>query len=58
MLDRLISNGASETTRNILAHELLFRAGIVGSLFYCAGVVALASALYLILRPVIALNER
>jgi hypothetical protein len=52
MHDRLISNSASETARNILAHEQLFRAGIVGNLFYCAGVVVLVSALYVILRPV------
>jgi Domain of unknown function (DUF4386) len=50
--DRLISNSASETARNILAHEQLFRVGIVGDLFYCAGVVVLVTALYVVLRPV------
>jgi hypothetical protein len=48
----LISNSASETARNILAHEQLFRVGIVGDLFYCAGVVVLVTALYVVLRPV------
>jgi hypothetical protein len=43
--DRLISNSASETAQNILAHEQLFRVGIVGDLFYCAGVVVLVTAL-------------
>jgi hypothetical protein len=52
MHDRLISDSASETARNILAHEQLFRAGIVGDLFYCAGAVVLVAALYVILRPV------
>jgi hypothetical protein len=50
--DRLISNSASETARNILAHEQLFRVGIVGDLFYCAGVVVLVTALYVVLRLV------
>jgi hypothetical protein len=50
--DRLISSSASETARNILAHEQLFRLGIVGDLFYCAGGVVLVTALYVILRPV------
>jgi hypothetical protein len=52
MHDRLIADSASETARNILAHEQLFRVGIVGDLFYCAGVVVLVTALYVILRPV------
>jgi Domain of unknown function (DUF4386) len=51
--DRLIvHNNAAETAKNILAHEQLFRIGIVGDLFYCLGVVALLSALYVILKPV------
>jgi hypothetical protein len=52
MHDRLISRSASESARNILAHEQLFRVGIVGNLFYCVGVVILVTALYVILRPV------
>jgi uncharacterized protein DUF4386 len=50
--DRLIVENNAETARNILAHERLFRVGIVGDLIYCVGVVALLSALYVILRPV------
>ena len=51
--DRLIvANNAPETARNILAHEPLFRIGIAGDLIYCAGVVVLLTALYVILKPV------
>ena len=50
--DRLIVDNAAETARNILAHERLFRVGIVGDLVYCAGVVVLLTALYVILKPV------
>jgi hypothetical protein len=51
--DRLIDvNNAAETARNILAHERLFRIGIVGDLIYCTGVVVLLTALYVILKPV------
>src|SRR5436309_667356 len=51
--DRLIVAGnAAETARNILAHERLFRIGIAGDLIYCAGVVVLLTALYIILKPV------
>jgi len=50
--DRLIVENNAETARNILAHEHLFRAGIVGDLVYCAGVVVLLTALYVILEPV------
>jgi hypothetical protein len=50
--DRLIAHNNSETTRNILAHERLFRIGIVGDLLYCVGVVVLLTALYVILKPV------
>jgi Domain of unknown function (DUF4386) len=51
--DRLIvDNDAAETARNILAHERLFRIGIAGDLIYCAGVVILLTALYVILKPV------
>jgi Domain of unknown function (DUF4386) len=48
----IVHNNAAETDRNILAHEQLFRIGIVGDLFYCVGVVVLLSALYVILKPV------
>jgi hypothetical protein len=49
---RLIVENNAETARNILAHERLFRIGIVGDLIYCVGVVALLTALYVILKPV------
>ena len=49
--DRLIVENNAETARNILAHEQLFRIGILGDLIYCAGVVMLLTALYVILKP-------
>src|ERR1035437_1069018 len=48
----IVGNNAPETARNILAHEQLFRIGIAGDLIYCAGVVVLLTALYVILKPV------
>src|ERR1700687_5311870 len=48
----IVGNNAAETARNILAHERLFRIGIAGDLIYCAGVVVLLTALYVILKPV------
>jgi hypothetical protein len=48
----IVANNAAETARNILAHERLFRIGIAGDLIYCAGVVVLLTALYVILKPV------
>lgn len=51
--DRLIVDGnPAGTAHNILAHERLFRIGMVGDLTYCAGIVVLLTALYVILRPV------
>jgi uncharacterized protein DUF4386 len=51
--DRLIVEGnAAETARNIMAHERLFRISIACDLIYCAGVVVLLTALYVILKPV------
>ena len=49
---RLIVENNAETARNVLAHERLFRIGIAGDLVYCAGVVVLLTALYVILKPV------
>jgi uncharacterized protein DUF4386 len=50
---RLIIRGnPAETARNILAHETLFRIGILGDMVYCVGVVVLLTALYVILKPV------
>jgi Domain of unknown function (DUF4386) len=48
----IVENNAAETARNILAHERLFRIGIAGDLIYCAGVIVLLTALYVILKPV------
>jgi hypothetical protein len=50
--DRLIGDNAAETASNILAHERLFRIGITGDVLYCAGIVVLLTALYVILEPV------
>src|SRR2546427_2483418 len=51
--DRLIVAGnAAETARNIMAHERLFRISIACDLIYCAGLVVLLTALYVILKPV------
>ena len=50
--DRLIVENNAETARNILAHEQLFRVGIVGDLISCVGIVVLLTALYVIFRPV------
>lgn len=51
--DRLIvESSAVETAHNMLAHEALFRVGIVGDILYCVGVVVQLTALYVIFRPV------
>jgi hypothetical protein len=51
--DRLIVAGnVAETARNIIAHERLFRISIACDLIYCAGVLVLLTALYVILEPV------
>jgi len=50
---RLMGVGnAEETVKNILAHESLFRLGILTKLVYCAGNVALLTAFYRILKTV------
>ncbi len=49
--ERLFVANATETVRNVLAHERLFRIGIAGDLIYCAAVVVLIVALYVILKP-------
>ena len=48
----IVEHDATETARNILTHERLFRIGIAGDLIYCAGVIVLLTALYVILKPV------
>jgi Domain of unknown function (DUF4386) len=50
--DRLIANDAAETAHNILAHERLFRVGMLGDLLYCVGTVVLLTSLYVILKPI------
>jgi hypothetical protein len=47
-----VSGNAAQTAQNILAHETLFRIGIVGDMVYCVAVVVLVAALYVILKPV------
>lgn len=48
----IVEHDATQTARNILTHETLFRIGIAGDLIYCAGVIVLLTALYVILKPV------
>lgn len=48
----MVRGNASETARNILAHETQFRVTVACFLAYSAAVVVLLTALYLILRPV------
>jgi len=43
---------AAEMAQRVLAHERLFRIGIVGFLVNCVSLVVLLSAVYVILRPV------
>ena len=52
VLDRLVSNDAAETARNIVAHERLFRLGIASNLGVFALDVVLIAALYVTLKPV------
>jgi Domain of unknown function (DUF4386) len=50
---RLIVQGnASETARNIIAHEDLFRINIACNLIYAINVMALLTALYVIFKPI------
>lgn len=48
----IVADNPAETARNIMAHERLFRIGIAGDMIYCAAVVVLLTALYVILGPV------
>jgi hypothetical protein len=52
ILWRLMTDNAAETARNILAHETLYRVGVAGTVLYSAGVIALLTALYRVLKPV------
>jgi hypothetical protein len=51
--DRLfVAGNAAETARNILAHLTLFRVSLACDLAYCAGMIILIAALYVVLRPI------
>jgi hypothetical protein len=47
----MVAGDATQTARNVLAHERLFRIGIASNLLYEAGLLVLLSALYVTLRP-------
>lgn len=47
-----VPNNATETARNILANELLFRAAIIADMFYAAGFVLLLVSLYTMLKNI------
>jgi hypothetical protein len=47
-----VPGDATETARNIMAHEGRFRIAIACNLFYVANVAVLLSALYVVLRPI------
>jgi hypothetical protein len=48
----MVSGDIAATARNLMAHQQLFRTGIVCDLAYAFGVLALLAALYAILEPV------
>ena len=48
----VVPGNAADTARNIMAHETLYRINIACNLIYVLTVVALLSALYVILKPV------
>jgi hypothetical protein len=48
----IVAGNAAQTARNIMAHERLFRIGIALDLIYCAGLLLLLTALYVILEPI------
>lgn len=48
----VVSDNAAQTAQNILAHEGLFRLGVVANLTTFAADVVLITALYVVLRPV------
>jgi Domain of unknown function (DUF4386) len=48
----MVVGNAAETARKILAHQTLFRLSIIAYLVYCAGIIALLTSLYVILKPV------
>jgi len=48
----IVAGNAAQTARNIIAHERLFRIGIALGLTYCAGLLLIIAALYVILKPI------
>lgn len=52
VLRLIVPSDPAQTARNILAHEQLFRIGAVGDLIYCAGIIVVLTALYVVLKPV------
>jgi hypothetical protein len=48
----IVPGNATDTARNIMAHETLFRINIACNLIYVVNVVVLLSALYVIFKPV------
>jgi hypothetical protein len=48
----IVAGNAAQTARNIMAHERLFRISIALDLTYCAGLLLLLTALYVILKPI------
>lgn len=48
----IVNDNVADTARNISAHETLFRLSIASDLITIAGVIALVSALYVVLSPV------
>lgn len=48
----LVENNATETARNILANEQLFRIGITCNLIFSTGLIVLFTALYVIIKPI------
>jgi Domain of unknown function (DUF4386) len=49
---RLLVGSPTQIAGNVLAHQTLFRIGLVGQLLYCVGVLVVSVALYVVLRPV------
>lgn len=47
----IVRTDPAQSAQNILAHQTLFRVGIAGELVYCAGIIVLLTALYVILKP-------
>ena len=48
----LVPNNAVETTRNISAHEFLFRVNVACDVLYFADLLVLLVALYIVLKPI------